>query len=209
MWSPTRCDPTRSVLPPRGGDASETRSASPQDAFVVGCISRFHPKKRNDVVIDAVAALPEAHLVLAGAGETEVALREQSRGMGDRAHFISTPGADVDEALSTFDVLVFCPSPTEGAPRAVILGMLAERPCVATGAEGVADMITPDFGAICSPENDPDALTDVLRVYLQDPELRAAHGRVARSLAEAKYAAPVVAEGIEHMFQATINRLPA
>lgn len=176
---------------------------------MVGCISRFHPKKRNDVVIDAVAALPEAHLVLAGAGETEVALREQSRGMGDRAHFISTPGADVDEALSTFDVLVFCPSPTEGAPRAVILGMLAERPCVATGAEGVADMITPDFGAICSPENDPDALTDVLRVYLQDPELRAAHGRVARSLAEAKYAAPVVAEGIEHMFQATINRLPA
>jgi glycosyltransferase involved in cell wall biosynthesis len=181
----------------------------PEDAFVVGCISRFHPKKRNDVVIDAVAALPEAHLVLAGAGETETALREQAREMGDRAHFIPTPGADVDEALSAFDVLVFCPSPTEGAPRAVILGMLAERPCVATGAEGVADMITSDFGAICSPENDPDALTDVLRVYVQDPELRAVHGRVARSLAESKYAAPVVAEGIERMFQATIDRLPA
>ena len=26
----------------------------PDDAFVVGCISRFHPKKRNDVVVEAV-----------------------------------------------------------------------------------------------------------------------------------------------------------
>ena len=26
----------------------------PAEAFTVGCISRFHPKKRNDVVIDAV-----------------------------------------------------------------------------------------------------------------------------------------------------------
>ncbi len=31
----------------------------PQEAFVVGCISRFHPKKRNDVVVDAVTALDD------------------------------------------------------------------------------------------------------------------------------------------------------
>ena len=52
--------------------------------------------------------------------------------------------------LSAFDVSVFCPSPTEGAPRAVILGMLASRPCLSTGAEGVADMIMPEFGGITS-----------------------------------------------------------
>ena len=174
----------------------------PGDAFVVGCISRFHPKKRNDVVVDAVTRLDDAHLVLAGAGETEPELRERARELGDRAHFIATPGADVDDVLSAFDVLVFCPSPTEGAPRAVILGMLAQRPCVATGAEGVADMITPEMGAICSPENDPAVLAEVLAPYLHDPDRRAAHGRVARSLAEASYAAPVVAERVEHMFAA-------
>src|SRR5271154_3095868 len=43
----------------------------PSDAFVVGCISRFHPKKRNDVVVSAVRALEssDVHLILAGAGE--------------------------------------------------------------------------------------------------------------------------------------------
>ena len=177
----------------------------PGDAFVVGCISRFHPKKRNDVVVDAARELAGAHLVMAGEGETEASLRARAESLGDRAHFIPTPGADVDEVLSAFDVLVFCPSPTEGAPRAVILGMLAERPCVATGAEGVADMITAEMGAICSPENDPRALAGVLRAYQDDAERRARHGAAARSRAERSYAAPVVAEQVEGLLSAAIT----
>lgn len=189
---------------PTGRARVRERLDIPDGAFVVGCISRFHPKKRNDVVVDAVGRLPDAYVVMAGEGETEAALRASARDLGDRAHFISTPGDDVDEVLSAFDVLVFCPSPTEGAPRAVILGMLAARPCVATGAEGVADMIAPDMGAICSPENDPDVLAGVLRQYLDDADLRARHGAAARSYAEAVYAAPVVAEQIERLLEAAI-----
>jgi len=182
------------------------RLGIPADAFVVGCISRFHPKKRNDVVVDAVAALPGAHLVMAGEGDTEVSLRARAQALGDRAHFIPTPGAEVADVLSAFDVSVFCPSPTEGAPRAVILGMLAERPCLATGAEGVADMITPEMGAICSPENDPEVLTGLLLPYLDDPALRQRHGTAARSFAERAYAAPVVAEQVERLFAAAVAR---
>jgi glycosyltransferase involved in cell wall biosynthesis len=176
----------------------------PADAFVVGCISRFHPKKRNDVVVDGVVALddPRVHLILAGAGETEPALRAQTGPLGDRAHFVPTPTSDVADVLSAFDVSVFCPSPTEGAPRATILGMLAERPCLATGPEGVADLIRPEFGAITSPENDPAALTALLRGYLADPSLGARQGRAARAWAEQEYARPVVAGKIERLLAA-------
>ena len=173
-------------------------------AFVVGCISRFHPKKRNDVVVDAAARVADAHLVLAGEGETEPALRIRAAELGERAHFISTPGSDVDAVLSAFDVLVFCPSPTEGAPRAVILGMLASLPCVATGAEGVADMITPEFGAICTPENDARALAAVLERYASDPDLRVRHGAAARNRAEQVYSGAAVAEQIERLFASAV-----
>ena len=172
---------------------------------MVGCISRFHPKKRNDVVVDAVARLPGTHLVLAGEGETEASLRARVDGFRERVHFIPTPGTDVDEVLSAFDVLVFCPSPTEGAPRAVILGMLASRPCLATGAEGVADMITPEIGAICAPENDPEVLAGILRRYLDEPDLRERHGSAARTLAEEHYSAPLVAARIERLFEVAIH----
>jgi glycosyltransferase involved in cell wall biosynthesis len=175
----------------------------PPDAFVVGCISRFHPKKRNDVVVRAVCALedPRVHLILAGDGETESELRALAAPLGNRAHFIATPGADVPDVLSSFDVSVFCPSPTEGAPRAVILGMLASRPCLSTGAEGVADMIRPEFGAIASPENDPDSLRPLLQRYLDEPGRIATEGAAARIHAERTYAAPVVAETIEGLLR--------
>jgi glycosyltransferase involved in cell wall biosynthesis len=175
----------------------------PADAFVVGCISRFHPKKRNDVVVRAIQALSDerVHLILAGGGETESELRELAAPLGDRAHFMATPGAEVADVLSAFDVSVFCPSPTEGAPRAVILGMLASRPCLSTGAEGVADMITPELGGIASPENDPEALRALISKYLDDPAAVAREGAAARAYAERTYAAPVVAEQIERLLE--------
>jgi glycosyltransferase involved in cell wall biosynthesis len=171
----------------------------PPDAFVVGCISRFHPKKRNDVVVRAVCALadPRVHLILAGDGETEQELRALAAPLRERAHFIPTPGAEVPDVLSAFDVSVFCPSPTEGAPRAVILGMLASRPCLSTGAEGVSDMIRPEFGGITSPENEPDSLQVLIARYIDDPQRLAREGDAARAYAEQTYAAPVVAELIE------------
>jgi len=176
------------------------------DAFVVGCISRFHPKKRNDVVVRAVCELedPRAHLILAGEGETESELRGLAAPLGERAHFIPTPRGDVAEVLSAFDVSVFCPSPTEGAPRAVILGMLASRPCLSTGAEGVADMISEEVGAIASPENDPAALRALLERYLADPSLAERQGAAARAHAERTYAAPVVAGRIEELLTQAI-----
>ncbi len=184
-----------------GRAAVRGRLNIPDDAFVVGCISRFHPKKRNDVVVEAVRRLqdPEVHLVLAGAGESEAALRAQADSLGASAHFLPTPADDVADVLSSFDVSVFCPSPTEGAPRATILGMLAERPCLGTGPEGVADLIRPEFGAIAEPTNDVEALRALLERYRDDRELRERQGRAARAWAEREFARPVVARRIEDL----------
>jgi len=175
----------------------------PTEAFVVGCISRFHPKKRNDVVVDAVETLgKDTHLILAGAGETEAELRSRAAPLGERAHFLATPGAAVGDVLSAFDVSVFCPSPTEGQPRAVILGMLAERPCVSTGAEGVVDLLEDSFGTITSPENDPAALAAVLRRYENDPERITREGALAAKSARERFDAAVVAAQAEKMIVA-------
>jgi glycosyltransferase involved in cell wall biosynthesis len=172
----------------------------PADALTIGCISRFHPKKRNDVVIDAVRRLgDDAHLILAGSGETEAELRAHAAPLGGRAHFLSTPGADVGDVLSAFDVSVFCPSPAEGQPRAVILGMLAERPCVSTGAEGVTDLIEDSYGAIVSPENDPEALAAVLRRYDGDPERVRREGALAAARAIERFDAAVIAAKAERL----------
>ncbi|PRC52106.1 glycosyl transferase, partial [Mycobacterium sp. ITM-2017-0098] len=64
-----------------------TEHGIPTDAFTVGCVSRFHPKTRLDVLVRAAAQLgPDAHLLLAGDGETEDELKALSHQLlGDRA----------------------------------------------------------------------------------------------------------------------------
>ena len=186
---------------PAGRAALRRRLSIPEDAFVVGCLSRFHPKKRNDVVVEAVLRMgdPDVHVILAGAGESEAELRAQAASLGERSHFLPTPSDDVADVLSSFDVSVFCPSPTEGAPRATILGMLAERPCLATGPEGVADLIRPEFGAIAQPTNDVEALRALLLRYRDDRALRERQGKAARAWAEREFARSVVAGRIEDL----------
>ncbi len=175
----------------------------PAAAFTVGCVSRFHPKKRNDVLIDAVGMLgAETHLILAGSGETEAELRAHAAPLGERAHFLTTPGAEIGDVLSAFDVSVFCPSPAEGQPRAVILGMLAGRPCVSTGAEGVVGLIEEEFGTIVSPENDPDAVAAALRPYEDDPERVRREGELAARRARERFDRAVVAAEAERLIEA-------
>jgi glycosyltransferase involved in cell wall biosynthesis len=170
--------------------------------FVIGCISRFHPKKRNDVLVEAVGRLDrDARLIMAGEGETQASLRALAERLGVQARFLPTPRGEVAALLSAFDVSVFCPSPTEGAPRAVIIAMLAERPTVATGPEGVEDLIEPGTGTIVAPQDDANALAATLRAYAADPERRRAEGRRARERALARFDAPVVAAQVERVFR--------
>jgi glycosyltransferase involved in cell wall biosynthesis len=175
----------------------------PLGAPVVGCVSRFHAKKRNDVAIDAVVRLgrDDVHLIMAGEGEAESDLRRRAQPLGERAHFLPTPGPDIGNVCSSFDVSVFCPSPTEGAPLAVIHSMLASRPCLATADEGVAGLVVPGAGAISSPEHDPAALAELLRGYLDDPARRALEGAAARAIADRLFAAPTVAAQIEALIR--------
>jgi D-inositol-3-phosphate glycosyltransferase len=72
---------------------------------------------------------------------------------------------------------------------------------VSTGAMGVADMITDGVGEIIAPENDPSALAETLRKYMQDPDRLAREGAAARERAVQTYDAPVVAERIEQLFR--------
>jgi glycosyltransferase involved in cell wall biosynthesis len=80
--------------------------------------------------------------------------------------------------------------------------MLAERPCLSTGAEGVADMIDPSIGGIAERENDPEALAELIRPYISDPASAVEEGRRARERAVATYSAPVVAETVEGLLEA-------
>ena len=94
-------------------------------------------------------------------------------------------------------MVVFCPSPTEGEPLAISMGMLVERPVVATAAEGATGLIEPGTGAIATPDHDPLAVAALLASYRADPALARSEGEAARRLAAARHDPATVAERAE------------
>jgi glycosyltransferase involved in cell wall biosynthesis len=152
-----------------------------EETLVVGCISRFQRRKRNDVVIDAMADLDgDVLLVLAGEGDEEAVLRRRATPYGDRVRFVPNVRGHVEAFLSACDVLVFAPSPTEGEPRVIVMSQLVGVPVVATDPEGAEGLIPPDAGTIVSPSHEPRALAHALAGYRDDRERCRREGERAR-----------------------------
>jgi glycosyltransferase involved in cell wall biosynthesis len=74
------------------------------------------------------------------------------------------------------------------------MGMLTERPVVATAAEGATGLIQPGTGAIAKPDHDPVAVAVLLAGYRADPALVRTEGRAARALAARRHDPGAVAE---------------
>ena len=178
---PNALDPARFRPQPELGAAHREALGVPADAFLIGCLTRFNAKKRNDVAIEAAVRLasepgPPVHLLMIGEGETESELRGRAAPLGEAAHFLPTSGTEPAELLSGSDVVVFCPSPTEGEPLAISMGMLTERPVVATAAEGATGLLQPGTGAIAAPDHDAAAVCALLAGYRGDPRERGPRG---------------------------------
>jgi glycosyltransferase involved in cell wall biosynthesis len=166
-----------------------------EGTLVLGCVARMNASKRNDVIVDAMAYLPEdVMLVMAGDGDDEAALRARAAPYGDRVRFLPTPRGYVQKVLSACDLTVFAPQELEGAPRAIIFGQLCERAVIASGPEGARDMVAPGTGSIVTPAHDPRMLAACIEAYRSDPDRRAREGRAGRALAQSRYDRSAVVE---------------
>ncbi len=172
-----------------------------EQTLVVGCISRFQRRKRNDVVIDAMAHLEgDVQLVIAGEGEEEAALRERAAPYGKRVRFEPNVRGHVEAFLSACDLLVFAPSPTEGEPRVIVMAQLVGIPVVATDPEGAQGLIPPGGGTIVSPHHDARALALTLAAYRDDRERCLSEGRTARAATLESHAPERTLRAVERAF---------
>lgn len=153
-----------------------------EDTLVVGCIARLQRRKRNDVVIDAMAYLDgDVVLMIAGEGDEERALRERAAPFGERIRFVPSVRGYVQDFLSACDLLAFAPSPTEAdRPRAIVMAQLVGLPVVATHPEGTGAVTSAGAGSVISPYNDPRALAVAIAAYHDDPQRRRREGEAGR-----------------------------
>ena len=172
-----RFPPLHGVRPPR--DGTERR-----DPVVILSVGRAVPKKGHDILLAALAALPDElawRLIHVGSGPLLPALKRQAKRLGI-AERIVWRGAQAEDAVRAAyrgaDLFVLASRITangdrDGLPN-VLLEALSQRcAVVATAVSSIPELIVDGVtGCLVEPEN-PEVLAAALTRLIGDPALRA------------------------------------
>jgi glycosyltransferase involved in cell wall biosynthesis len=153
---------------------------TPADAPLLLALARLHWHKGLDVLLAALAAVPDAYLWIAGEGPERAALmRQASRfNLSERVRFLGWR-VDRDALLATADICVF-PSREEPFGTVIIEAWAASTPLVAAAAQGPAAYVENGKNGLLVPINDSNALANAITRLIGDSSLRhrlAAQGR--------------------------------
>ena len=185
--------PGQSVVVVNGIDVGEldARPASERaslglktDDQVVGCVARFDPIKKHEVLVDALAIVakrrPNVVLLLAGEGPEKARIERRSAELKVRVVVPDGEIAWTTNLYSSCDLYVTASS-KEGLPLAPLEAMASERAVVATDVPGHRDVVARDTGLLVSPEEGAPALAAAIESLLDDPERRRRMGRAGRA----------------------------
>jgi glycosyltransferase involved in cell wall biosynthesis len=216
------CRAERMSVIPNGVDVSEALAGVadaarmrdtwgvPQGRMVVGLLGRVSAVKGHDLLLLAVAGMPDAERPwLAFAGSEEPAWGARVRALArdlalsQRVLFLG-PQKDVGAFLACCDA-VAVPSRKEASPMALMEAMAAGRPVVASAVGGILDLADDGRTAILVPAGSPHALGKALSRLLRDPQLRRRLGGAAEREAAAHFTARAMAASTNAVYSALLE----
>ncbi len=179
----------------------------PEDAPLGAVVGLLNAAKGQDLALRALARpeLEGVHLLLAGHGEDEPALRALARelGVADRAHFLGWRD-DVPALLATSDFLLL-PSRWEGMPYAVLEAMAAAVPVVCTPVPGAVDLVEHGLTGRIATGGDAAALAGEIERLLAVPrELRSQLGLRARARVLERHTARGMARRLAEVYESLV-----
>ena len=174
----------------------------PVGAPLLATVGALIPRKGQALVIRALAALPEARLLLVGNGDDRADLEGLARreGVAGRVHFLgSLDHTMLPVVLSAADAMVL-PSVSEGLANAWVEALACGCPLVISDAGGARELMTrPEAGRVVA--RDPAAIAEAVRSLLADPPDREA---VAATVE--RFSWPAHAEALDRIYSGLIGR---
>ena len=200
-------DPSRAGVVPYGVDTGRFKPA-PQvrralreqlgagtDTVLIAAAGRLVRKKGFEYLVDALAAVPEALLAIAGEGSLrgELEQRARDRSVMDRVRFLGNRTQDDVAALFAAADVIVTPSVrddsgnVDGLPNVVMEALASGTALITTAAGGIGAVVEDNLTAAIVPERDVNALSSALRRLGSDPAMRLRLGAAARDLVEQKF----------------------
>jgi glycosyltransferase involved in cell wall biosynthesis len=178
-------------LPSRDELRAELQLAGPVLAFA----GRLGPQKALGVALEAIAAVPEVTLAIAGDGPDREALEARSHelGLDGRARFLGTLSREAVLRLFRAADGSLLSSSWENFPHTVVEALAVGTPVIATAVGGVPEIVKEGRNGLLVRPGDPAELAGAIRRFFEDDALRrrlgeAAAGSVAAYTEDAVFA---------------------
>ncbi|MBL6957822.1 MAG: glycosyltransferase [Rhodospirillales bacterium] len=145
---------------------------TPKGSPLLLALGRLHTNKAFDVLLDALARLPDAYLWIAGEGPERAALESQAEKLAvkPRVRFLGWRD-DTAALLATADVFI-CPSRHEPLGNVVLEAWAQRVPVVAADSLGPGILIEHMESGVLAPVDDPISLANGIDAVLEDRNLR-------------------------------------
>lgn len=181
-------DPFRTRPDPRA--AADLLAMAPGAGPLVLFLSRIHPKKGLEHLIDAIAALTsrglDCRLAIAGSGEDtyveSLRSRIAQRGLADRCVLLGMVTGDPKYALFAASDVFVLPTSQENWGFVLLESLAAGTPVITTRAVDIWPELLASGGAIIT-NPDAGAVADAMATLLQDAERARAMGEAGRAWA--------------------------
>lgn len=207
---------------PRGEDDLDpggwrARLGIPLSAPLALGVGRMATKKGFHVLFDALpevfAAVPEAHVVLAGGGDLLPRFEREAARFGGHVHL---PGGVLRDTLPDLyraaDLFVLpavhdAQGNVDGLPNVILEAMASGLCVVASGISGVPLAVEPGRTGLLTQEGDLKSVAAALIGLLRDPERRRAFGEAGRAKAERELTWGAVAARYREGYEMALGRV--
>ncbi|HEX5182773.1 MAG TPA: glycosyltransferase [Allosphingosinicella sp.] len=207
----------RTVVHHNGIDLA--RFAAPaggREAGLVLHVGRLVEKKGTRLLLDALAGVPEARLVIVGDGPLRPALERHSaaRDIAERVRFLGAQPPDEVARWMGRAALLAAPSVTardgdsEGLPTVAIEAAAASLPALVSDHSGLPEAVVDGRSGFVVPEGDVGALAARLAEMVAAPDLAARMGAAARAVAEDRFDAARRAAALELLYDGLVEAGP-
>jgi glycosyltransferase involved in cell wall biosynthesis len=163
-------------------------------------VARLVEKKGTAALIDALARMPDARLVIVGEGPLRAELERRA---GPNVRFLGALASDDVAALMRRASVLAAPSVTardgdaEGLPNVVVEAAASGLPVVATRHSGIPEAVEDQVSGLLVGEGDVGALAEALAAALAaGPQM----GEAARALAQTRFDRRLQATRLEAIY---------
>jgi glycosyltransferase involved in cell wall biosynthesis len=197
------------VIPEQSGDRGffQRELGLPENARLIGVVSRLNPLKGIDYFLEAAAILAgrfeNVFFPIVGDGidpHYTAALKDRAARLGLGRKVIFT-GFRLDISSILPDLLIsVLPSLSEGLSNVLLESMAARVPVVATKVGGNPEVVEEGVTGMLVPPRDPAALADAVGTLLGNPGLAARFGASGRSRVEVHFSLDRMVQDTQRLY---------